>query len=78
MKRILPLQASMKILSHFSAIANRVINVNSNNFLFTKLFQSSFLQESSMKISFHFLVFSEILKYFVKGRIISESGEMAD
>ena len=68
----------MKILSRFSAIANRVINVNSNNFLFTKLFQSSFLQESSMKISFHFLVFSEILKYFVKGRIISESGEMAD
>ena len=66
----------MKILSHFSAIANRVIDVIRENF-FPKIVSIILCQKSFMEIIF--LVFSQLcLKYFVKGKIISESGEMAD
>ena len=73
MKRILPLQASMKILSHFSAIASRVIDINRNNSS-PKLLQSSLVQKSFMEISFFSIfavtveIFCERENYFGKWR----------
>ena len=67
MKRILPLQASMKILSHFSAIASRVIDVNRNNSS-PKLLQSSLVQKSFMEISF-FSIFAVTVEIFCEREI---------
>ena len=73
MKRILPLQASMKILSHFSAIANRVIDVIRENF-FPKIVSIILCQKSFMDIIFFSIfavtveIFCERENYFGKWR----------
>ena len=63
----------MKILSHFSVIASRVIDVNRNNSS-PKLLQSSLVQKSFMEISFFSIfavtveIFCERENYFGKWR----------